>query len=85
MPLIEFKLDESGRIKAIPTKTEYVPNKHDERAARDAELEHMALQAKWDQRRAKFLNWAVQNPRELDLLLDECEKYGVWFEHECND
>ena len=85
MPLIEFQAADQGRIKAIPTNQEYVPSELDQAAAMAGVSEIKKLEAGWDKRRARFFEWALQNPKELDMLLDEVDSAGILYGYEYND
>ena len=85
MPLIEFTPTAEGRIRAQVTDQEYVPSELDKAAAEDASKKLKILEAQWDVRRAKFFEWALENPKELDMLLDEVDSAGILYGYECND
>ena len=85
MPLVEIAMTPQGRIKATKTAVEYVPSELDTKVAEVAAAEHRELETKWDLRRAKFFEWALSNPSELDMMLDECDNAGILFGFEYNE
>jgi hypothetical protein len=85
MPLIEFQTSSEGKIKARLTDQEYVPSELDQAAAKMGVMEIKNLEAQWDKRRARFFEWALENPKELDMLLDEVDSAGILYGYEYND
>lgn len=81
MPMVEFAMD-GGKFKVLPTDVEYEPSEYDRRAALQAAAERKGLEERWDSRRAAFFNWALKNPNELDMMLDEVECAGILFPFE---
>ena len=81
MALVELQVSD-GKFLARPTNMEQPESKHADRAAMFARIEKTKLEEQWDERRARFFQWALENPVDLDMILDELDKYGVLFEWE---
>lgn len=84
MALVELQVGNDGKFLAKPTNMEQPESKYADRAAMFARIEKTKLEEQWDERRARFFQWALENPTDLDMILDELDKYGVLFEHEYN-
>lgn len=82
MPLIEFSMTPEGKIRAVPTNETYVPSLLDQRAAADSAEHRKILDAQLDERRSKFYKWSLENPNELDMLLDAVHENNILWEHE---
>lgn len=84
MALVELRPPVDGKFQALPTNKEQPENTWAVSAAMFARIEKTKLEEQWDERRARFFQWALENPTDLDMILDELDKYGVLFEHEYN-
>lgn len=82
MPLIEFSMTPQGKIRAVPTNETYVPSDLDQRAAAESAEQRKVLDAQLDARRSKFYKWSLENPNELDMLLDAVHEGNILWEHE---
>ena len=81
MALVELQVSD-GKFLARPTNKEQPESVYADKAALLTKIEKIKLEEQWDERRAKFLQWALENPSDLDMILDELHKYEVLFEWE---